>query len=66
MLAAVARAHEQAPSLPRIASGGIFDPSDVAAAYAAGADLVQLWTGLVYRGPGLIGAASGVPHPADQ
>jgi dihydroorotate dehydrogenase len=38
----------------------------VAAAYAAGADLVQLWTGLVYRGPGLIGAASGVPHPADQ
>ena len=25
---------------------------------AAGADLVQLWTGLIYRGPGLIGEAA--------
>ena len=38
-----------------IASGGIGSAADVAAAYAAGADLVQLWTGLVYEGPGLIG-----------
>jgi dihydroorotate dehydrogenase len=38
-----------------IASGGIASGADAAAAIAAGADLVQLWTGLVYRGPGLIG-----------
>lgn len=40
-----------------IASGGIASGADAAAAIAAGADLVQLWTGLVYRGPGLIGEA---------
>ncbi len=40
-----------------IASGGIGSGTDAAAAIAAGADLVQLWTGLVYRGPGLIGEA---------
>ena len=40
-----------------IASGGIGSGADAAAAMAAGADLVQLWTGLVYRGPGLIGEA---------
>jgi dihydroorotate dehydrogenase len=44
-----------------VASGGIGSAEDVAAAYRAGADLVQLWTGLVYRGPGLIGEAAGVP-----
>ncbi|HET9540153.1 MAG TPA: quinone-dependent dihydroorotate dehydrogenase, partial [Candidatus Limnocylindria bacterium] len=43
-----------------IASGGIASATDVAEAYAAGADLVQLWTGLVYRGPGLIGEAVAV------
>jgi dihydroorotate dehydrogenase len=44
-----------------IASGGIDRAADVAAAYASGADLVQLWTGLIYRGPGLIGEAVRVP-----
>ncbi|HEY7331511.1 MAG TPA: quinone-dependent dihydroorotate dehydrogenase [Candidatus Limnocylindria bacterium] len=43
-----------------VASGGIGSAEDVAAAYAAGADLVQLWTGLVYRGPGLIGESVAV------
>ncbi|HET9540223.1 MAG TPA: quinone-dependent dihydroorotate dehydrogenase [Candidatus Limnocylindria bacterium] len=43
-----------------IASGGIGSATDVADAYAAGADLVQLWTGLVYHGPGLIGEAVAV------
>lgn len=47
-----------------VASGGIGSAADVAAAYRAGADLVQLWTGLVYRGPGLIGEAIAVPHRA--
>lgn len=47
-----------------IASGGIGSATDVAAAYAAGADLVQLWTGLVYAGPGLVGEAAAVrPNP---
>ena len=40
-----------------IASGGVGSGADAAAALDAGADLVQLWTGLVYRGPGLIGEA---------
>jgi dihydroorotate dehydrogenase len=40
-----------------IASGGIGSGADAAAALGAGADLVQLWTGLVYRGPRLIGEA---------
>jgi dihydroorotate dehydrogenase len=38
-----------------IASGGIFSGADARRALDAGADLVQLWTGLVYAGPGLIG-----------
>jgi dihydroorotate dehydrogenase len=38
-----------------IASGGIGSALDASRALSAGADLVQLWTGLVYRGPGLIG-----------
>lgn len=40
-----------------VASGGIGSASDVARARAAGADLVQLWTGMIYAGPGLIGEA---------
>ena len=41
-----------------VASGGIGSAEDAAALVAAGADLVQLWTGLVYAGPSLIGAAT--------
>jgi dihydroorotate dehydrogenase len=40
-----------------IASGGIASAADVGTVLASGADLVQLWTGLVYAGPGLIGEA---------
>jgi dihydroorotate dehydrogenase len=40
-----------------VASGGIASGADAAAALAAGADLVQLWTGMIYAGPGLIGEA---------
>jgi dihydroorotate dehydrogenase len=61
MLDLVRRARAIAGSTTAIvASGGICSAEDVAAAYAAGADLVQLWTGLVYRGPGLIGEAVAV------
>lgn len=41
--------------LPIIGVGGVFGPNDVKAKLAAGAVLVQLYTGLVYRGPGLAG-----------
>ena len=51
-----------------IASGGIGSAEDARVLIDAGADLVQLWTGLVYRGPGLIGEATratGPSTPAD-
>lgn len=41
-----------------VASGGIGSAEDAATLIDAGADLVQLWTGLVYAGPGLIGEAT--------
>lgn len=40
-----------------IASGGIGSGADASAAVASGADLVELWSGMIYRGPGLIGEA---------
>jgi dihydroorotate dehydrogenase len=58
MLAAIARARELARDrLVLIGSGGISSGQDAAAVISVGADLVQVWTGLVYRGPGLIGQA---------
>ena len=38
-----------------MASGGVDSADSAAAAISAGADLVQLWTGMIYAGPGLIG-----------
>lgn len=40
--------------LPVIASGGVMRPEDVAEKLDAGAKLVQLYTGLIYAGPGLV------------
>ncbi|MGH8724323.1 MAG: quinone-dependent dihydroorotate dehydrogenase [Burkholderiales bacterium] len=37
-----------------IGSGGILSAGDAAGKFAAGAALVQLYTGLIYRGPGLV------------
>ncbi len=45
-----------------IGTGGIFSPEDVAAKRAAGADLVQLYSGLIYRGPGLVRHLLGLPE----
>jgi dihydroorotate dehydrogenase len=42
-------------SVPIVACGGIFTPSDVRACLDAGATAVQLYTGLIYRGPGIVG-----------
>jgi dihydroorotate dehydrogenase len=46
-----------------IASGGIGSGQDAATLIAAGADLVQLWSGLVYAGPALIGEATKAVRP---
>ncbi len=40
--------------LPIIAAGGIQSADDARASVDAGATLVQLFTGLIYRGPGLV------------
>lgn len=40
------------PELPIIAVGGIMTPADAKARLAAGATLVQVYTGFVYEGPG--------------
>ena len=37
-----------------IGTGGIFTPDDAMAKFAAGADLVQLVSGMIFEGPGLI------------
>lgn len=40
--------------LPVIASGGIFTAADAKEKLAAGAALVQVWTGFVYEGPSIV------------
>ena len=40
---------------PIIGVGGLMTPDDVRAMLDAGADLVQLYTGYIYEGPGLVG-----------
>ena len=41
-------------SLPIIASGGIFTAADANEKLKAGASLVQVWTGFIYEGPGIL------------
>ncbi len=43
------------PALPIIGVGGILEGADAAARIADGASLVQVYTGLIYRGPSLVG-----------
>lgn len=40
--------------LPIIASGGIFTGPDAKQKFDAGASLVQVWTGFIYEGPGIV------------
>ena len=40
--------------LPVIASGGIFTGEDAKEKLAAGGALVQVWTGFIYEGPGIV------------
>ena len=39
------------PDYPLIGVGGIFTADDVRTKLAAGADLVQIYTGFIYEGP---------------
>jgi len=41
------------PGVPIIASGGVHEPAHALALLAAGANLIQVDTGLIYTGPGL-------------
>jgi dihydroorotate dehydrogenase len=52
LLAKVRQAIGPGPVL--IGVGGVMDPDDAAAKLAAGANLVQIYTGLIYRGPGFV------------
>lgn len=45
---------ELGPDITLIGSGGIMSADDARAKRKAGADLVQLYSGLIYHGPGLI------------
>ena len=47
-------AEKSGKSFPIIGVGGIHSPEDALEKLHAGADLVQIWTGFVYEGPGLI------------
>ncbi len=40
--------------IPIIASGGIFTAVDAKEKLAAGASLLQVWTGFIYEGPGIV------------
>ncbi|MDR2853373.1 MAG: quinone-dependent dihydroorotate dehydrogenase [Burkholderiaceae bacterium] len=42
------------PNFPIIGVGGILSGADARAKIAAGADVVQIYTGLIYRGPALV------------
>lgn len=42
------------PVFPIIGVGGVLSADDAKAKVAAGADLVQIYTGLIYRGPALV------------
>jgi dihydroorotate dehydrogenase len=47
-------AKETSGTLPIIGVGGIHTPDDALRMFDAGASLIQLYTGLIYHGPGLI------------
>lgn len=40
--------------IPIIASGGVFTSADANEKFEAGASLVQVWTGFIYEGPGIV------------
>lgn len=56
---------EALPQMPIIGVGGITDGESAREKVAAGADLVQLYSGLIYRGPSLVGECVRALEKAD-
>jgi dihydroorotate dehydrogenase len=46
------------PNFPIIGVGGLLSGDDAVAKIKAGADLVQIYTGLIYKGPALVKEAA--------
>jgi dihydroorotate dehydrogenase len=62
----VAAVRSATGTLPIHASGGIFTAADARACLAAGATTVQIYTGLIYEGPAVVGRiAAGLLEPGD-
>jgi dihydroorotate dehydrogenase len=52
---------------PIIGVGGVMSASDALSKIEAGADLVQIYTGLIYKGPGLVGeVAAALKRPVGK
>jgi dihydroorotate dehydrogenase len=51
---ALVRAIAKRSTIPVIASGGIVDADSAREKFEAGAQLLQIYTGLIYRGPALL------------
>ena len=62
VLAKLARA--LAGRIPLIGVGGILSGADAKAKIDAGASLVQVYTGFIYRGPGLIAGCRKALRPS--
>ncbi|WP_027351537.1 quinone-dependent dihydroorotate dehydrogenase [Halotalea alkalilenta] len=54
----IRRLRERLPQMPIIGVGGVFDAAGALEKRRIGADLVQLYSGLIYRGPGLVKACA--------
>jgi dihydroorotate dehydrogenase len=57
---------EMGDAVPIIGVGGIFSGADARAKVEAGASLVQLYTGLIYRGPALVRECAAALRQASQ
>ena len=53
-------------ALPIIGVGGILSGADAQEKIAAGATLVQIYTGLIYRGPGLVAEIARALSPGGE
>jgi len=51
---ALVRAITARSTIPVVASGGVVDAESAREKFEAGAQLVQIYTGYIYRGPGLL------------
>ena len=63
---AIVRAILAKCSIPVIGCGGIMDGASAREKLEAGASLVQVYTGLIYRGPGLLREISAAISDVDQ